>query len=121
MKTWIYLIGILVILFFTNPKPYTHKSEVNKIINNEMSLNKKKDKSDDIIDGFVSLFGNSLVRMVAEEMIKVEDYGFFSITILEYEGVRYKIGIGILTKVYISDYAENQIRGLIRQKLYNKK
>jgi hypothetical protein len=45
---------------------------------------------------------------------------FFSITKLEYEGVHYKIGLGILTKVYISAHAENQIRGLMRQKLYNK-
>jgi hypothetical protein len=77
MKNWLYILGFLTILFITNPKPYIHKSEVNKIINHEMSLHSKDNKSDDFIDGFVSLFGNSLIRLVAEEMIKVDDYVFF--------------------------------------------
>lgn len=110
---------ILLILYASNPKLPEHRSSVNKIINSEMNSNKPENQDNNIITSLLTAFGDDLIRSFAEEMISVDDYYFLSITILELEGERHSIGIGILGNVYVFEQAESEIRRLIKEKIYN--
>lgn len=110
---------ILLILYASNPKLPEHHSSVNRIINSEMNSNKPENQEKNIIKGILTVFGDDLIRSLAAEMISIDDYLIFSITILELEGERHSIGIGILGNVYVFEQADSEIRRLIREKIYN--
>jgi hypothetical protein len=110
---------IFLVLYATNPKLPEHHSSVNRIINSEMNSNKPENQETNIITGILTAFGDDLIRSLAAEMISIDDYLIFSITILELEGERHSIGIGILGNVYVFEQADSEIRRLIREKIYN--
>jgi hypothetical protein len=104
----ILLTVILIISVFTNPNEMAHKEKVKSTITDfyERQLEKGETVSGNAFGNIGSLFGVSLINKMIENLVSCDDYLFFSITKITFEGQEKSIGFGVLGNVFISDKVE---------------
>lgn len=113
--SWIIIIVLPIILFITNPEINAHYKEAKIAIKNSINKNIKNNIEDDTFSALGIILSNSLLDENIDKIIFRKDYFLFSLTILNYDGTDYIIGIGILEKVYISNEVSNQIDNIIKK------
>jgi hypothetical protein len=110
---YIIVIGLLAILYASNPSLEDHqnavKEKISKIFKSQISTDEKTTSTvGEIGTAIGTLFGNSLLEGIVKEIVKRKDYFFFSLTSVEYNGYNKVIGIGIIGNVYISEEVEKE-------------
>ncbi len=100
--------AILAIAIFTNPSQETHKEVVkSKIISYyEQSLKENQSTSNNSFEVLGNLLGTSLITTLVENGVKSDNYLFFSITKMTYEGQEKSIGFGAFGNVFLSEKVE---------------
>ncbi len=121
------IVCFLAILFATTPGESKHREEAKKVLRD--ALQTKVESTDEQIsslinglsDGdeqtassekkkgglfstiFNSFLGDAVVDNIVDEIVYADDYGFFSLTKIRYNGDDATVGIGVLGKVFISE------------------
>jgi hypothetical protein len=112
---------ILITLAFTNPNNEKHLLEATHIIKKVINKNSTNDifnnstNDNQIMGGLALLFGDGIVDELSEKVISRENYIFFSLTKLNYDGSEKIIGLGVLNNIIIFSGFEAEL-----DNLYNK-
>lgn len=111
----IIFIACLALLVFTNPSLEMHQEKVKSYVVSsvEESISNAFGSEKETENGWVSLFTTLGINAFIPNMIKRENYIFFSFTILKKNDTSQTVGIGILGNVFlyreIEDYIYNQL------------
>lgn len=99
------VILLLVIAFFTNPKPDFHKTDLKHRVYKELNIDtlqqEKPDNLFDYITNFTNNIGKSMVDKTVDNTVQVEDYYFFSLTKVTYQGQTKTIGMGAFNQLFL--------------------
>ena len=103
------IVLILLIAVFTNPSQTEHKEKIKEIFTTyyQKSLEENKLDSENSFAAFGSLLGQSLINKMIENAVTSDNYVFFSITKITFEGEKKSIGYGIFGNVFLSDKIED--------------
>lgn len=96
----------LVAAYFTNPTELQHKREAEAALSEYLDQYISEDTG--MVGGLYALMGEKIRTFISasiaqglDERITRDNYIFFSLTRLEYEGERHVVGIGIFGEVHI--------------------
>ena len=110
------MIGILLIATITNPNPDRHKEvmkiKLNKLTQNPLPKSDKKLRNTDSLSGM--MLAEKFVNKMVDQIISVDNYFLFSLTVATYRGNTKTIGFGAFGKVYIT----NKVDKLLSKKFY---
>ena len=111
-RSGLYLAVIAVILlaaYLTNPGEELHKEKL-KIKLTEVLDETMLERQDNlIIFGAWELAGGKMVEAFTENYVSVDNFFFFSLTRLHWEGESYIVGIGGFRQVYITKRLNNEL------------
>lgn len=110
-------VTILLIAIFTNPSQEEHKEKVKETFTAyyQKSLKENQIDSENAFSALGSLLGNSLINSIIENAIARENYVFFSLTKITYEGEEKSIGYGVFGNVFLSEKIEEAFNKNIKQ------
>ena len=113
----LFIIGILLIVAtITNPNPDRHKEvmkiKLNKLTQNPFPKSDKKLRNTDSLSGM--MLAEKFINKMVDQIILVDNYFLFSLTVATYRGNTKTIGFGAFGKVYIT----NQVDKLLSKKFY---
>ena len=101
------LIAIIILMFIllatalTCPKKQAHQEEIKATVSRVMDKNLDKGKEEDkLINGFALFVGTKIVEEFLETKLKVNNYMFFSIGEIYFDGKTHIVSLGILNHVF---------------------
>lgn len=110
---WLFLIGLLVAAFMTNPSEDLHKKQMKETLRNGLSkaLQSNGLSSDNAFHQTLTydLYENIVWSNVLEKGIKRKNYYFFSTSEINYLGKSYTAGVGLFSRVYIFPQLEKEV------------
>lgn len=100
--------AILAITIFTNPSQEMHKDIVKSKLTTYYQKSIEKDETipKNGFSALGSLLGTSLINTLVQNSVSSDNYLFFSVTKVAYEGEENSIGFGVLGNVFLSDRVE---------------
>jgi hypothetical protein len=91
---------VLVIAALTNPSKAAHKEMVKEVLTEKLS--KSNEEKNKLVEGILQIgFIDGIVTTVLDEIIKVDNYLFFSLTKIKDDTKNKTIGIGAFGHVWI--------------------
>ena len=107
---------LLIAAALTNPNTDNHKEfmiiKLNKLTQNPLPKSDKKLRNTDSLSGM--MLAEKFVNKMVDQIISVDNYFLFSLTVATYRGNTKTIGFGAFGKVYIT----NQVDKLLSKKFY---
>jgi len=103
------LCGILII---TNPPAEQHQIAVREKAK-EILLQQLEYENQDAVDLGMTLFGNQLINQFMENMVHTDNYYFFSLTTISWQGKESIIGIGAFNKVWLTKKIDDKVEEVI--------
>ncbi len=107
---------LLIIATITNPNTDRHKevmkTKLNKLTQNPLPKSDKKLGNTDSLSGM--MLAEKFVNKMVDQIVSVDNYFLFSLTVATYRGSTKTIGFGAFGKVYIT----NQVDNLLSKKFY---
>jgi hypothetical protein len=96
---------LLFVAAITNPKQEFHKSNIKTRVYKELNIDTiPKATNNNIFDYFSEIgnsFGKSMVDNAVDSLLQVDDYYFFSLTKVAYQGQTKIIGIGAFNQIFL--------------------
>jgi hypothetical protein len=96
---------VLLIALFSNPSPAFHKADLKNRVYKELNIDtlqqEKPDNLFDYITNFTNNIGKSMVDKTVENTVQVDDYYFFSLTKVTYQGQTKVIGMGAFNQLFL--------------------
>ncbi|ARK09024.1 DUF4359 domain-containing protein [Fibrella sp. ES10-3-2-2] len=105
------LLGViaLAVLFITNPKEDEHKSVMKTKLNALLMQSMKKEKADQMAQGFAALLGPVFMDRLVEASVHRNNYFLFSTTDITLDKQTKTVGLGILGSVFLSSKIDETI------------
>ena len=100
----ILLFLLLFVAALTNPNKDFHKINIKLRVYKELNIDTTQKASNNIFDFFSEIsnsFGKSMVDKTVDELLQVDDYFFFSLTKINYQGQTKIIGIGAFYQIFL--------------------
>lgn len=107
--------AVLLIAAFTNPSPQKHREAVKNIFNVnfqkalKQQLSNENEEPNQFIQASALMLGGGLVDMFLDNVISSDNFIFFSLTKITWEGKDKVVGVGVFGNVFLSEKIEKTI------------